>query len=82
MEGMTRSLALDGREHGITASIVHPGITMSELASDAGGSVAGPMLMEADTTAQVIALMASVPFEANLLTATILPIAQPYLGRG
>jgi NAD(P)-dependent dehydrogenase (short-subunit alcohol dehydrogenase family) len=82
MEGMTRSLALDGREYGITASIVHPGITMSELASDAGGSVAGPMLMEADTTAQVIALMASVPFEANLLTATILPIAQPYLGRG
>jgi hypothetical protein len=40
------------------------------------------MLMEADTTAQVIALMASLPFEANLLTATILPIAQPYLGRG
>jgi NAD(P)-dependent dehydrogenase (short-subunit alcohol dehydrogenase family) len=81
MEGLTRSLALDGRAHGITASIVHPGITMSELAGDAMGQV-GPMLMEADTTAQVIALMASVPFEANLLTATILPIAQPYLGRG
>ncbi len=81
MEGLTRSLALDGRAHGITASIVHPGITMSELAGDAMGTV-GPMLMEADTTAQVIALMASVPFEANLLTATILPIAQPYLGRG
>jgi NAD(P)-dependent dehydrogenase (short-subunit alcohol dehydrogenase family) len=81
MEGLTRSLALDGREFGITASIVHPGITMSELAGDAMGKV-GPMLMEADTTAQVIALMASVPFEANLLTATILPIAQPYLGRG
>ncbi len=81
MEGLTRSLALDGREFGITASIIHPGITMSELAGDAMGKV-GPMLMETDTTAQVIALMASVPFEANLLTATILPIAQPYLGRG
>ncbi len=81
VEGLTRSLALDGREHGITASIVHPGLTMSELASDAVGQ-AGPMLMEADTTASVIALMAAVPFEANLLTATILPIGQPYLGRG
>ena len=78
---MTRSLALDGRAHGITASIVHPGITMSELASDASGT-AGPMLMETDTTASVIELMAAMPFDANLLTATILPIAQPYLGRG
>ena len=81
MEGMTRSLALDGREHGVTASIVHPGLTMSELAGDAVGQ-AGPMLMEADTTARVVELMAAVPFDANLLTATILPIAQPYLGRG
>jgi NAD(P)-dependent dehydrogenase (short-subunit alcohol dehydrogenase family) len=81
MEGMTRSLALDGRAHGITASICHPGMTMSELAGDAMGE-AGPMRMEADTTAQLIALMASMPFDANLLTATILPIAQPYLGRG
>ncbi|WP_404710707.1 SDR family oxidoreductase [Sphingomonas sp. MMS24-J13] len=82
MEGMTRSLALDGREFGITASIVHPGLTMSDLAADSAARTPGPMLMEADTTAQVIALMASMPFEANLLTATILPIAQPYLGRG
>jgi len=29
---MTRSLALDGREFGITASVVHPGATVSELA--------------------------------------------------
>ena len=31
LEGITRSLALDGRPHGITASIIHPGSTITEL---------------------------------------------------
>ncbi len=83
IEGMTRSLALDGREYGITASVIHPGSTVSELGG-AAMSKASPSdkMMEAQYVAELIALMAAVPDEANLLTATMLPIAQPYLGRG
>lgn len=83
LEGMTRSLALDGRPHGITASIIHPGPTMSELLGDKLGHE-GPSdrIMDARHVAELVAMMAAVPDEINLLTATILPIAQPYLGRG
>jgi len=83
LEGLTRSLALDGRPHGITASIIHPGSTITELM----GSVTNTRppsdkTMEARHVAELIAMMAAVPDEVNLLTATLLPIAQPYLGRG
>jgi len=82
MEGMTRSLALDGRAHGITASIIHPGSTMSDLAGDVAERTASPTLMEAETIARAVALIASMPNEVNMLTTTVLPIGQEYLGRG
>jgi len=82
MEGMTRSLALDGRDHGVTACILHPGVTQSELAADARSLEPGPNMMAGSSVAAAAALMAAMPWETNLLTATMLPIAQPYLGRG
>ena len=39
-------------------------------------------LMDAQDVADVALLMASVPPHVNLLEATILPVDQPYLGRG
>lgn len=84
LEGITRSLALDGRPFGITASIIHPGSTISELTGRAEITNAPPSdrLMDAEHVAELVALMAAVPDAINLLTATILPIGQPYLGRG
>jgi len=83
LEGLTRSLALDGRPFGITASIVHPGSTASELVGDrAPTGRPSEKTMEAEHVARLVATMAAVPDEINVLTATILPIAQPYLGRG
>lgn len=83
LEGMTRSLALDGRAFGVTASIVHPGSTISELAGEKfSQSAPSDKTMEARHVADLVATMAAVPDEINVLTATILPIAQPYLGRG
>jgi len=83
LEGLTRSLALDGRPFGITASIVHPGSTISELFGERTLSARpSDMTMAAGPVAQLVATMAAVPDEINVLTATILPIAQPYLGRG
>ncbi len=82
IEGLTRSLALDGREFGITASIMHPGSTVSELGGEAmSRATPSEKMVDAQYAAELIALMAAVPDEANLLTATMLPIAQPYLGR-
>jgi NAD(P)-dependent dehydrogenase (short-subunit alcohol dehydrogenase family) len=82
LEGITRSLALDGRPHGITASIVHPGSTISELAGGNENRSPTDRTMEARHVAELVALIAAVPDEVNILSSTILPIAQPYLGRG
>lgn len=81
LEGMTRSLALDGRAFGVTASVVHPGSTITELVPGMADRPAKDS-MQADEVAAVIALMARLPDETNLFEATILPIAQPFFGRG
>jgi NAD(P)-dependent dehydrogenase (short-subunit alcohol dehydrogenase family) len=80
LAGLTRSLALDGRPYGITASIVHPGLTLLPTAERRShlGSVLDP-----SDVAQVVVLMASLSPHASLCEATILPIDQPsFLGRG
>jgi len=82
LEGLTHSLALDGRPHGITASIVHPGSTITELAGQSEDREASETTMAVRHVADLVALTAAVPDEVNVLTSTILPIAQPYLGRG
>jgi NAD(P)-dependent dehydrogenase (short-subunit alcohol dehydrogenase family) len=82
LEGMTRSLALDGRAHGISASIIHPGVTESDLRVGATSLRPGPNMMTGASVAATITLMAALPFDTNMLTATMLPIGQPYLGRG
>lgn len=81
LEGMTRSLALDGRAFGVTASVVHPGSTVTELVPNMAGRPAAES-MQASEVAAVVALMACLPDETNLFEATILPIAQPFFGRG
>lgn len=82
LEGVTRSLALDGRSHGITASIIHPGSTISELIGEQALRTPSDRTMEPGHVAELIAAMAAVPDEINVLSATILPISQPFLGRG
>ena len=81
LEGMTRALALDGREHGITVSILHPGATATELVPDMGGRPP-EQSMQADEVAAIAALMACLPDQTNLLEALAFPIGQPFLGRG
>ena len=81
LDGMTRSLALDGRDDGICVSIVHPGSTKTELMPHMEEKPAD-ISMLADDVARTVLLMASLPDETNLLEATILPVRQPFLGRG
>ena len=82
LEGMTRALALEGREHGVLVSILHPGNTVSGLgpAPRIGANPEGRML--AEDLAQVAVLMATLPREVNMLEALVLPRTMPFLGRG
>jgi NAD(P)-dependent dehydrogenase (short-subunit alcohol dehydrogenase family) len=78
---LTHSLALDGRAHGITASIVHPGATITELTP--GMADRPPSLsMAAEEVARMIATIAGLPDETNVFETLMLPIGQPYFGRG
>ena len=81
MEGMTRSLALDAREHGVTVSILHPGSTVTELVPGMGDRPLSESMNPRDIAA-IATLMACLPAETNLLEALAFPIGQPFLGRG
>ena len=82
IEGLTRSLALDGREHGIVASIVHPGTTKTELSEVVQKMTPGRRVMLADDVAQMIVLMAGLPDGTNVFEALMLPLDMPFMGRG
>ena len=84
--GLTQCTALDGREFGIAASCIQPGNTLVERRGDLrthSGRDEGPEpMISVDEVARVALVMATLPPGANLLEATILPVTQPYVGRG
>lgn len=83
LEGLTRSLAVDGRDHGITASIVQPGNTRSELWTPQRGPLADKEgIMDATELARVVVLVASMPDDINMYEAIVHPIRMPWMGRG
>jgi len=81
LDGLTRALALDGRDHGVAVSVLHPGFTVTGFGPGAEGRP-GRMAMDPDDIAAIVALMASLPDEQNLLEALTLPLGMPFLGRG
>lgn len=86
VEGITRSLTLDGRAYGVVASVIHPGAASSSFTQGrAPGPGATPQdyLMSPEHVARVALLMCTLPPEVNLFDATILPNHQPsFIGRG
>jgi NAD(P)-dependent dehydrogenase (short-subunit alcohol dehydrogenase family) len=84
--GLTLSTALDGREFGITASCVHPGNVMVERRADgharAGRDEGAETMISTEEIARTVLFMVTLPPEANMLEAIVLPVRQPYLGRG
>jgi NAD(P)-dependent dehydrogenase (short-subunit alcohol dehydrogenase family) len=81
LDGLTRALALDGRDHGVAVSVLHPGFTVTGFGPGADGGV-GRNAMDPDDVARIVVLMASLPDEQNLLEAITLPLGMPFLGRG
>jgi len=82
LEGLTRSLALDGREHGIAVSIIHPGNAATDIWKGREEVAEREGTIPLEVLAEVCVTQVALPDGINLLTGTILPVSMPYLGRG
>ena len=84
LEGLTRSIALDYREHNIGASIIHLGATATSWMKVRPEEATGPDYhLRLDDVGRLATFMAALPTEANMLETTILPIQQrSFIGRG
>jgi NAD(P)-dependent dehydrogenase (short-subunit alcohol dehydrogenase family) len=84
--GLTQCTALDGREFGITASCLNPGNTLVERRSDGrsatGRDTGAEIMIAVENMARTALLMATMPPDANMLEAVVLPVQQKYIGRG
>lgn len=81
LDGLTRSLAIDGREHMIAASIFHPGIVATEIAPGAV-KLAGDFAASPKDIADVIVHMCDLPDHLNFYEGMVVQIDLPFLGRG
>jgi NADP-dependent 3-hydroxy acid dehydrogenase YdfG len=84
IQGLTQSLALDGRDKGIAVGIIHPGNVVSDLLSPEDVEIRGKTegFLQADDVAKCVLTMATLPYSANVLEMTVLPTTQPFVGRG
>ena len=83
IEGLTRAFALDGREHGVAVSVIHPGNVATAIISKEEiptREKEGFVLLE-DLCKLAVTMLTMSP-NVNILGSVILPITQPYLGRG
>jgi NAD(P)-dependent dehydrogenase (short-subunit alcohol dehydrogenase family) len=80
--GLTQSTALEGREYGIAASCLHPGNTLVERRMSSGVAQDAEPMFAVENIARTALLMATLPPEANMLEAIVLPVMQKYIGRG
>jgi NAD(P)-dependent dehydrogenase (short-subunit alcohol dehydrogenase family) len=80
--GLTQAAALEGRPHGIAVSCLHPGNTAVERRTGSGLETDREPMIPTEEIARVALLMATLPPEANMLEAIVLPVTQLYVGRG
>lgn len=82
LEGLTRSLALDARADGIAVSVLQPGNTASAIWEGRPNQATAEGIMPADELARVALVMLTLPPEINVLESIVLPVSQPFVGRG
>ena len=80
--GLTKSTALEGRAFGVSASCLNPGNTLTEWRADATAAMNREPMMGVDDFASVVVTAAALPGHINMLDVTVLPVEQPYIGRG
>ena len=67
---------------GIAASCLHPGNTLVERRVSSGQTQEAEPMIAVKDIARTALLMATLPPEANMLEAIVLPVTQKYIGRG
>ncbi|WP_437020081.1 SDR family oxidoreductase [Streptomyces sp. enrichment culture] len=89
LTGLTKSLSLDGRRHGIAVGQIDVGNAATDMTArmrtgvlQADGGIAPEPVMDVADVARTVRHMAELPLEANVQFATVLATAMPYIGRG
>jgi NAD(P)-dependent dehydrogenase (short-subunit alcohol dehydrogenase family) len=82
LEGLTRSMALDGRAYGISVGVLQPGNVKTEIWEGKEEIAAAEGTMNVDELARVALSMVTLPDGVSVLESTVLPISMPFLGRG
>ena len=89
MTGLTKSLALDGRNLGITCGQINLGNISSEMVDQissgilqADGSQKAEATIAVEHAANAVVFMASLPADANVLEMTLMASQMPFVGRG
>ena len=87
--GLTRSLSLDGRAHGIACGQIDVGNALTELSARTGEGVLQPSgrveaepLIDPAHVGQAVVHMANLPLDANVLFLTLMANGMPFVGRG
>ena len=86
--GLTKQLALEGREHGIACGQIDVGNAATEMTRamergviQADGSIAAEPTMDAGNVARAVLYMASLPLDANVLFMTVMATGMPFVSR-
>lgn len=87
--GLTRSIALDGRQHSIACGQIDIGNAASEMTARMGGgvpqadgSVKPEPTMDVNHVGEAVVHMAQLPLQSNVLFMTIMATEMPFVGRG
>jgi len=87
--GLTKTIALDGREFNIVCSQIDIGNALTELSArmtkgvrQANGTLAVEPMMDVQHVAQAVRYMASLPLSTNVLNMTVMASQMPFVGRG
>ena len=87
--GLTRSIALDGRQHNIACGQIDIGNAASAMTArmsggvpQADGSTRPEPTMDVANVADMVVHMASLKPEANVLFTTVMATDMPFVGRG
>ena len=87
--GLTKSLALDGREFNIACGQIDIGNALTELSQrmtkgvrQANGTMAAEPMCDVEHIAGAVRYMASLPLSANVLNMTVMASHMPFVGRG
>ena len=89
VSGLTKTIALDGRAFNIACGQVDVGNAATDMTArmargvpQANGTVMTEPVMDVQNVARSVALMASLPLNANILTLTVMATDMPFVGRG